>query len=65
VCLGIVPQGQIDAAGLFELRQVQPNFFRAELRFVLGPAWWGTGLFSKGSRLLFEFAFNVLQVHRI
>src|SRR2546425_13269919 len=45
VCFGIVPQGQTEAAGLFELRQQQPNFFRAELGFVLNLSWWGTGLF--------------------
>jgi ribosomal-protein-alanine N-acetyltransferase len=65
VSFGIVPQGRADAVGLFELRNLQHDFFRAELGFVLDPAWWGTGVFGRASRLLFEFAFSVLHVHRI
>jgi ribosomal-protein-alanine N-acetyltransferase len=65
VCFGVVPQGETDTAGLFELRQLQPNFFRAELGFMLDRAWWGTDVFGKASRLLFDFAFNVLHVQRI
>src|SRR6266581_4205365 len=43
ICFGIVPAGCGDAIGLFELRQLQPGFWRAELGFFLDPALWGTG----------------------
>jgi ribosomal-protein-alanine N-acetyltransferase len=65
VCFGIVPHGAVHAAGLFELRQLQPGFFRAELGFFLDPSLWGTGLFDDAARLLCDFAFRVLRVHRI
>jgi ribosomal-protein-alanine N-acetyltransferase len=65
VCFGIVPHGAAHAAGLFELRQLQPGFFRAELGFFLDPSLWGTGLFNDAAGLLCDFAFRVLGVHRI
>ena len=65
ICFGIVPRGTVDIAGLFELRPLQPGFFTVELGFVLDPSWWGTGLFSDAARLIRDFAFGVLGVHRI
>jgi len=35
ICYGIVPRGETHAAGVFELRQLQPGFVRGELGFVL------------------------------
>jgi ribosomal-protein-alanine N-acetyltransferase len=65
ICYGIVPRGREHAVGLFELRQLQPGFFRGELGFLMDPDKWGTGLFSEGAVLLLEFAFQVVEVHRI
>ena len=65
VCFGIVPRGQTKAVGMFELRQLQPRFFRAELGFFLASSWWGTGIFSSAAGLLLNFATDVLRVHRI
>jgi len=65
VCFGIVPPGASEVAGLFELRQLQPAFFRGELGFFLDPSLWGTGLFSEAARLFVSFAIDVLGVHRI
>ena len=65
LCFGIVPRGQTKAVGMFELRQLQPRFFRAELGFFLASSWWGTGLFSSAAALLLNFATDVLRVHRI
>jgi ribosomal-protein-alanine N-acetyltransferase len=65
VCFGIVPRGQTKAVGMFELRQLQPRFFRAELGFFLASSWWGTGVFSSAAGLLLNFATDVLRVHRI
>lgn len=65
VAYGIVPAGANEAVGLFELRQMQPGFFRAELGFFLDPAAWGTGLFSEAAPLLLDCAFRVIGVHRI
>ena len=65
ICYGIVPKGCDHALGLFELRQLQPGFFRGELGFVMDPDAWGTGIFRAGAALLLEFAFRVVGVHRI
>jgi len=65
VGFAIVPKGAVVPAGLFELRQMQPSFFRAELGFFIDPAYWGTGLFTEAARLVLDFAFRVVGIHRI
>ena len=65
ICFGIVPGGETDVAGLFELRPLQPRFFRIELGYFLHPTWWGTGVFSEAARLIREFSFRELGVQRI
>lgn len=65
ICYGIVPRGRDDAVGLFELRQLQPGFFRGELGFVMDASAWGTGIFPEAAGLLLDFAFGVVKVHRI
>jgi ribosomal-protein-alanine N-acetyltransferase len=61
----IVPKSAIAPAGLFELRQMQPGFFRAELGFFIDPEYWGTGLFTEAAQLVLDFAFRVVGIHRI
>jgi len=65
ICYGIVPRGEVDATGVFELRQLQPGFVRGELGFVMAPRLWGRGLFPEGARLVLDFSFRVVKVHRI
>ncbi len=65
ICYGIVPQGEPDAIGVFELRQLQPGFLRGELGFVLAHRLWGRGAFSEGARLVLDFGFDVVKIHRV
>lgn len=65
ICYGIVPAGESDAVGVFELRQLQPGFLRGELGFVMAPRLWGRGVFPEGARRVLDFAFRVVKVHRI
>ena len=65
ICFGIVPRGDTEIAGIFELRSFHPAFLRAELGFVLHPEWWGTGVFAEAARLVCDFAFGVVGMHRI
>jgi ribosomal-protein-alanine N-acetyltransferase len=65
ICYGIVPRGRDDAVGVFELRSLQPGFFRGELGFVMDPDAWSTGIFSEGARMVLQFAFDIVKVHRI
>jgi len=65
ICFGVVPEGETEIAGLFELRPLQPRFFRIELGYFIHPAWWGTGVFSEAARLICGFSFGVLGTQRI
>ena len=62
---GMVLRGEEQVRGVFELRRLQPGFLRGELGFVLSPSVWGTGAFDEAARLLLDFAFRVVKVHRI
>jgi len=65
ICFGIVPHGTEHAVGLFQVRQLEPGFATAEWGFAMGSAFWGSGTFIEGARLVLEFAFEVVGVHRL
>ncbi len=65
ICFGIVPNGMEHAVGLFQVRQLEPGFGTAEWGFALGSEFWGTGLFIEGARLVVNFAFDTVGVHRL
>jgi RimJ/RimL family protein N-acetyltransferase len=65
ICYGIVPAGEEGAVGVFELRQLQPGFFRGELGFVMPPRLWGRGIFLEGATLVLDFGFSVVRIHRV
>ena len=65
LCFGVVPNGMDDAVGFFLVRQMEPDFSTAEWRFALGSPYWGTGVFAEGARLVMEFAFGTVGVHRL
>jgi ribosomal-protein-alanine N-acetyltransferase len=64
-CFAVVPKRHHAPAGLFELRSLQPGFFRAELSFFIEQRFWGTGVFLDAARLVCDFAFKAVGVHRI
>ena len=61
----IVPRGSDTVVGLFQIRALERRFATAEWGFALTSEFWGTGLFSDGSRLAIEFAFDTLGTHRL
>jgi ribosomal-protein-alanine N-acetyltransferase len=65
VCFAVVPDGYDTAVGLFQVRQLDPMFQTAEWGFALAPEFWGKGLFTKGSELVIDFAFQVVGAHRL
>jgi [ribosomal protein S5]-alanine N-acetyltransferase len=65
VSFAIVPDGYDRAVGLFQVRQLDPMFGTAEWGFAIAGEFWGSGLFSKGARLVVEFAFDVVGAHRL
>ena len=65
VCFGIVPDGETHAVGIFQVRQLEPSFQTAEWGFALGHTYWGTGLYAEGARMVVDFAFGTIDVHRL
>ena len=65
ICFAVVPDGYETAVGLFQVRELDPNFSTAEWGFAIGSAFWGSGLFTKGAELVVNFAFEVIGVHRL
>ena len=65
VCFAVVPHGMDTAIGVFQVRQLEPGFSTAEWGFAIGSAFWGTGVFLDGARLVVEFAFDVVGAHRL
>lgn len=65
VCFGVVPHGLHEAVGLFQVRQLDLTFWSAEWGFVLGSAFWSTGVFEEAARLTIAFAFSTLGTYRL
>jgi len=65
VCFAIVPHGLDTAVGIFQVRSLEPAFGTAEWGFALASECWGTGIFTDGAKLVVDFAFDVLGVHRL
>jgi RimJ/RimL family protein N-acetyltransferase len=65
VCYGVVPRGMSVAVGLFQVRRQDPAFTTAEWGFVLGSAFWGTGMFVEAATLTVDFSMGTLGVHRL
>lgn len=64
-CFAVTLADSDTAVGIFQLRSTEPGFATAEWGFALGSAFWGTGIFEKGARLVMEFAFETVGVHRL
>ena len=65
VSFAVVPDGMTTAIGLFQVRSLEPGFATAEWGFALGSAFWGTGAFIEGARLVVDFSFDTIGVHRL
>ena len=64
-CFAVVPNGLTAAIGLFQVRALDPGFTTAEWGFALGSSFWGTGVFRNSARLVLDFAFETVGVHRL
>ena len=65
ICFAVVPKGMDTAIGIFQARQLEPGFGTAEWGFAIGSSYWGTGLFTEGSRLVLDFIFGTVGTHRL
>jgi RimJ/RimL family protein N-acetyltransferase len=64
-CFAVVPHGMDTAIGIFQVRQLEPGFGTAEWGFAIGSAFWGTGMFMDGARMVVDFAFETIKTHRL
>jgi ribosomal-protein-alanine N-acetyltransferase len=64
-CFAVTLSDDDTAIGLFQVRQLEPGFVTAEWGFAIGSAFWGTGVFVDGAKLVVDFAFNVIRTHRL
>jgi RimJ/RimL family protein N-acetyltransferase len=65
VCLAVVPDGCSSPAGIFQIRQLEPDFAVAEWGFAFGSAFWGQGLFFATAPVVVDFVFDVLGARRL
>jgi RimJ/RimL family protein N-acetyltransferase len=64
-CFAVVPAGETTAVGLFQVRRLEGRDGVAEWGFILGAAYWGTGLFLAGAERVVDFAFTQMGVERL
>jgi len=64
-CFAVTVKGFDTAIGIFQVRETEPGFGTAEWGFAIGSPFWGTGVFEQSARLVLEFAFETLGVHRL
>jgi ribosomal-protein-alanine N-acetyltransferase len=65
VCFAVVPHEMDTAVGIFQVRRLEPGFDTAEWGFALGSAFWGTGVFVAGARMVIDFAFRTIRTRRL
>lgn len=65
ICQAIVVKETGRAVGLIQLRALEHDFHTSEWGFALGSAHWGSGVFMEGARMMLDFAFRHLHVHRL
>jgi len=65
VCFGVTLRGFDTAIGIIQIRARELDFSTAEWGFAIGSAFWGTGVFGSSATLALDFAFGVLEMHRL
>lgn len=63
--MAVVPRGLEIPVGVVQVRRLDPAFQTAEWGFVIGSAFWGTGVFPEAASLLLDFVFDTVGVHRL
>ena len=64
-CFAVTVHGSDTAIGIFQIRELEPGFGTAEWGFAIGSAFWGTGMFADGARMVIDFAFDTIRTHRL
>jgi len=64
-CFAVVPAGTDTAVGIFQVRRLEASFDTAEWGFVMGSAYWGTGIFAQAARMVVDFAIEGIGLRRL
>ncbi len=64
-CFAVTIKGSDIAIGLFQLRGLNDAAGTSEWGFAIGSSYWGTGVFGESARLMINFAFDTVGVHRL
>lgn len=64
-CFAVTVCGFDTAIGIFQIRDIGRGFGSADWGFAIGSAFWGTGVFEDGAKLVVSFAFDTLGVRRL
>jgi ribosomal-protein-alanine N-acetyltransferase len=64
-CFAVTVRGFDTAIGIFQVQDIRTGFVSAEWGFAIGSAFWGTGVFQDGAKLVVDFAFETLGVRRL
>ncbi|WMW80593.1 GNAT family protein [Undibacterium cyanobacteriorum] len=62
ICAAQRPQQLIGACGIYEIDHYNRN---ADIGYWLSPQVWGQGVMQECLKLIFEYAFRQLQLHRL
>ena len=64
-CYAVTLRGFDTAIGIIQVRDLEAGFRTAEWGFVIGSAFWGTGVFPESAELVLDFVFDILGVQRL
>ena len=64
-CYAVTLRGFDTAIGIIQVRQLEAGFGTAEWGFMIGAAFWGTGVFQESAALVLDFVFDTLGVQRL
>jgi RimJ/RimL family protein N-acetyltransferase len=64
-CYAVTLRGFDTAIGIIQVRQLEAGFGTAEWGFMIGSAFWDTGVFQESAELVLDFAFDTLGVERL
>ena len=65
LCYAVIPAGYDTPVGIFQARQLDPAFSIGEWGVALGSPFWGSGIFEASARLVMDFLFEEIGVHRL
>ena len=61
----IIPAGDTNPAGVFQIKVVEEETGVVEWGFVLAVSLWGTGIFVEGATLTLDFLFDEVAAERV